>query len=178
LFECAVSSTAGFAELNIAVGPGRAHGVSSLGNTREAVSRIAAFGFTSKSLTVQTRTLDEILREVGAPPGINFVSIDVEGHELEVLKGLSLGEWKPVILVIEDNSNFESEAVSEHLAGFGYVRFNRTGVNDWYAHCSNKHLVTKRRLVALRWKSLRARAESRLQRIPGLVYIVRKLRGT
>ncbi len=177
LFECAVSSMAGSSSLSIAEGPGRAHGVSSLGNAAEAASRIAAFGFTSRHLMVPTRTLDEILREAAAPRRLNFVSIDVEGHELEVLRGFSLEEWRPVIIIVEDNSNFKDGSVANHLGRFGYVPFNRTGVNDWYAHRSDDQLVTKKRLITWRWKSLRARARSRLKSVPGLLYLARKLRG-
>ena len=32
---------------------------------------------------------------------IDFVSIDVEGHELEVIKGFNLKKYKPSIIVIE-----------------------------------------------------------------------------
>ncbi len=177
LFECAVSATNGTALLSIAEGPGRAHGVSSLGNRIEAARRIAAFGFTSKELTVQTRTLDDLLREAGIARRLSFVSIDVEGHELEVLKGFSLDEWKPVILVVEDNSNFEDSSVPNYLGQFGYVRFNRTGVNDWYAHRSDSRLITAKALIAWRWKLLRARALSHLRRVPSLLYVARKLRG-
>lgn len=177
LFECAVSSKTGTALLNIAEGPGRAHGVSSLGDRAEAASRIAAFGFTSRELRVPTRTLDDLLRETGSVRGLSFVSIDVEGHELEVLKGFSLEEWKPAIIIVEDNSNFEDRSVGDYLRAFGYVPFHRTGVNDWYARRSDTRLTTGKALVAWRWKSLRARARSRLRRIPGLSYLARKLRG-
>jgi FkbM family methyltransferase len=47
----------------------------------------AALGETpDHQITVQLVTLDEIIRRHGSP---HYVKIDVEGHELEVLKGLS-----------------------------------------------------------------------------------------
>jgi len=45
-------------------------------------------------IEVPVRTLDDILIEAGAPR-IDFISIDVEGHELEVLDGLNLARWSP-----------------------------------------------------------------------------------
>lgn len=177
LFECAASDKSGTALLNIADGPGRAHGVSSLGDQRKAASRIAAFGFTSRELTVQTRTLDDLLCEAGISRDLGFISIDVEGHELEVLKGFSIEKWRPTIIIVEDNSNFEDRSVVDHLHRCGYVPFRRTGVNDWYAHRLNGRLITAMSVAAWRWESLRARARARLRRVPGLSYAVHKIRG-
>ena len=39
---------------------------------------------------VPVRTLDDILTEAGAHAPIDLLSIDVEGHELEVLRGFDL----------------------------------------------------------------------------------------
>ena len=44
---------------------------------------------------VLLRTLDEILIDAKAPAPLDFVSIDVEGHELEVLEGFDLDRWRP-----------------------------------------------------------------------------------
>jgi FkbM family methyltransferase len=38
-------------------------------------------------IEVPVRTLDSVLAEAGAPVGFDFLSIDVEGHEIEVLRG-------------------------------------------------------------------------------------------
>ncbi len=40
------------------------------------------------SITVRTRTLDDILVEAGAPSPVDFISIDVEGCDIEVLDGV------------------------------------------------------------------------------------------
>ncbi len=39
-------------------------------------------------IVVPTRTLDSILEEAAAPVPIDLLSIDVEGHEIEVLQRL------------------------------------------------------------------------------------------
>lgn len=137
VFECAASSQVGTAVLNIAVGPGRAHGVSSVGEDDATRSRIAGFGFDARQVTVQTRTLDDLLQEAEFFAPIDFVSIDVEGHELEVLKGFDMARWRPRLMLMEDNSNHEDLAVPEYLREQGYVQLARTGVNDWYAHASD-----------------------------------------
>ena len=53
---------------------------------RLAVASSIAHG----TIEVPTRTLDDILTEAGAPAPIDFVSIDVEGHEVEVLRGFDI----------------------------------------------------------------------------------------
>jgi FkbM family methyltransferase len=54
------------------------------------------------SLTrVPVSTMDEVL--AGAPPeGIDFVVLDVEGHEADLLDGFDLRRFRPRVLVIED----------------------------------------------------------------------------
>jgi FkbM family methyltransferase len=57
----------------------------------------------SKSYEVTTETLDQILKSEAAPLAIDFMSIDTEGSEIEVLKGLSFDRWKVDFLAIEHN---------------------------------------------------------------------------
>lgn len=46
-------------------------------------------------ISVPVRTLDGIPTEAGAPIGFDFLSIDVESHEIEVLRGFDIARWKP-----------------------------------------------------------------------------------
>src|SRR5262249_46658886 len=55
------------------------------------------------TIKVAVRTLDDILHEAAAPSPIDFVSIDVEGHEVEVLRGFDLHHWRPRLILIEDH---------------------------------------------------------------------------
>jgi FkbM family methyltransferase len=83
-----------------------------------------------KTIDVPVRTLDDILKETGATPRIDFVSIDVEGHEVEVLSGFDLGRWRPRLLLIEDHVT--SLATHRYLSRAGYRLIRRTGLNGWY----------------------------------------------
>ena len=56
-------------------------------------------------IVVPTRTLDSILDEAAAPVPIELLSIDVEGHEVEVLQGFDFGRWQPALILIEDHVN-------------------------------------------------------------------------
>jgi len=177
LFECAASAQIGEAVLSIADGPGRAHGVSSLGDGPSTRTRIADFGFMPRSVTVPTRTLNDILKEAQVNGQIHFVTIDVEGHEPDVLRGFSLQEWNPTILIIEDNSNFKDRTVANYLRQFDYLPFRRTGVNDWYAHRSNQQLISSASLASWRVAAMRARLRSMIKSIPGVKQVATMLRG-
>jgi len=84
-----------------------------------------------REIRVKVRTLDEILSEAGVSE-LDFVTIDVEGHELEVLKGFSIERFRPRIMIVEDNAGTAGNSVRELLEKAGYKAFFRTGVNDWY----------------------------------------------
>jgi FkbM family methyltransferase len=82
------------------------------------------------AIEVPIKTLDEILIEASAPAPLDFVSIDVESHEIDVLDGFDLGRWQPKLLLIEDlvlNLRLHHYLKSRH---YKWVR--RTGINSWY----------------------------------------------
>lgn len=56
-----------------------------------------------QSYTVQApaRTLESILNDLDQPVKIDFLSLDVEGYELEVLKGLNLKKYQPTYILVE-----------------------------------------------------------------------------
>jgi FkbM family methyltransferase len=82
------------------------------------------------TIEVPLRTLDEILVEAGAPTPIDFVSIDVEGHELDVLRGFDLARWRPRLVLLEDH--VLSRTLHNYMEGRGYRWVRRTDINGWY----------------------------------------------
>ena len=82
------------------------------------------------AIEVPVRTLDDILEEANAPAPIDFVSIDVEGHEVEVLSGFDLARWRPRLVLIEDHVT--NLATHRCLTQAGYRLIRRTGLNGWY----------------------------------------------
>ncbi len=95
-------------------------------NRELAVTGVVA----DSTIEVPVRTLDEILEQAGAPMPIDFVSIDVEGHEVEVLSGFDLARWCPRLLLVEDHVT--SLATHRFLTRAGYRLIRRTGPNGWY----------------------------------------------
>jgi FkbM family methyltransferase len=55
----------------------------------------------TRKIQVQLKTLDSILKE-NEISQIDFLSLDVEKFELEVLEGFDLAKWKPRLILIED----------------------------------------------------------------------------
>ncbi len=81
-------------------------------------------------IDVPVRTLDEVLAEARAPQPIDLLSIDVEGHELDVLRGFDFSRWNPRLILLEDHVT----SIDKHnfLRARGYSLMRRTGLNGWY----------------------------------------------
>jgi FkbM family methyltransferase len=86
-------------------------------------------------IAVPVRTLDDILIEAKAPAPIDFVSIDVESHEIDVLRGFDLDRWRPRLLLIEDL--VMNRHLHRYLQVRGYKWVRRTGLNSWYVPASS-----------------------------------------
>jgi len=78
---------------------------------------------------VRVVTLDSILEENGVD-SIDFLSIDVEGTELDVLKGCNLERYRPRLILLEDKLVY----LNKHLwlKSKGYRLVKRTLFNNWY----------------------------------------------
>jgi FkbM family methyltransferase len=81
-------------------------------------------------IEVPVRTLDDILTESGAPAPIDFLSVDVEGHEIEVLRGLDVCRWRPRLIVVEDH--VRSLTKHRFMKSIGYRLVRRIEFNGWY----------------------------------------------
>ena len=53
-------------------------------------------------IEVPVTTLDQVLTDAQAPAPLDLLSIDVEGHEIDVLDGFDMARWRPRLLLIED----------------------------------------------------------------------------
>jgi FkbM family methyltransferase len=66
-------------------------------------TRDAEYKYETTDIVVQTRIFRDVCKEEGIAH-IDYMSIDVEGHELNVLKGIDFDEVKINVLTIENNS--------------------------------------------------------------------------
>ncbi|SHO66866.1 methyltransferase, FkbM family [Pseudoxanthobacter soli DSM 19599] len=74
--------------------------VSSIGRGSATASWGGLFGENPKTVTATIRTMSEILDEAGSP-AVDLLSLDVEGYEIPVLKGLDLERHRPRRILIE-----------------------------------------------------------------------------
>jgi len=102
------------------------------------------FGQTFRESQVPMRTLTDILRETQIPT-IDFLKIDVEGAELEVLRGVDLTEFNPRILVIEATQPNSTELVHKHwedrVLSSGYICALFDGLNRFYVKEADSELL-------------------------------------
>lgn len=80
--------------------------------------------------SVDVRSLNSLLNELNFPKKIDFISIDTENTELDVLKGIDLKLYDVKLFVIENNYN--EPFCENYLKQYGYVKINRIAVNDFY----------------------------------------------
>lgn len=81
-------------------------------------------------IEVPIRTLDSLLDEADAPKPLDFLSIDVEGHEIEVLRGFDIVRWRPRLILLEDH--VADLAKHRFMKSAGYRLIRRYENNGWY----------------------------------------------
>tara|TARA_R100001082_G_scaffold86120_1_gene52710 strand:- start:12111 stop:12758 length:648 start_codon:yes stop_codon:yes gene_type:complete len=96
-----------------------------------------------KTITLTTVTLDQVLRENNAPLFIEYISIDTEGSELEVLKGIDFSSFTIGAFTIEHNDNeIQKEEIQNFLQSKGYEKFVQVHWEDWYVLSDlYKHII-------------------------------------
>ena len=84
-----------------------------------------------RKIQVNLRRLDTILK-THAPDveHLDILSVDVEGWELEVLRGLSTEKYRPQVMVIENV--FNAREYRDYMKSIGYILWRRVRPNDVY----------------------------------------------
>jgi FkbM family methyltransferase len=111
--------------------------------------RMAPGAMPERVIEVPVRTLDDILREANAPVPLDFLSVDVEGHELEVLRGFAFAHWQPRMILLEDH--VADLAKHRFLRRNGYRLIRRFENNGWYVPKDSAAVTASRD----RWEILR-----------------------
>lgn len=83
-----------------------------------------------EKIKVKARTLNSIFRELKTAPGeIDCITIDVEGFEMDVLRGLDLDVFQPKMVVVEANTLAHKTEIIEYLNQRSYYLLTELGVN-------------------------------------------------
>lgn len=88
-----------------------------------------------KNYSVLTVTLMDLLNEYDCPKHFDYLSIDTEGNEYEILKNLNFHKYKPLLISIEHNHNQKNKkSIFDLLNQHGYIRiFEKiSDQDDWY----------------------------------------------
>ncbi|WP_446012002.1 FkbM family methyltransferase [Candidatus Electrothrix sp.] len=100
----------------------------------------------AKSYVVQTISLHDLLKRANAPKKIDYLSIDTEGSEYDILSKFPFEEWEISIMTIEHNFRPERDAMHSLLRSKGFVRVvtNISQFDDWYVieHLANNVFKT------------------------------------
>jgi Methyltransferase FkbM domain len=87
-----------------------------------------------KTYFVKTVSLHEMLKRSDAPKSIDYISIDTEGSEFDILSAFPFGSWDISILSVEHNFRDDRAAIRELMEtnGFVHVLPKLSKFDDWY----------------------------------------------
>ncbi|TSC68809.1 MAG: FkbM family methyltransferase [Parcubacteria group bacterium Gr01-1014_56] len=80
-------------------------------------------------------TINSIMEEY-FPEGVDILSVDTEGYDLEILKSLDFGKYHPKVICVEtlrhdENGNLQkSPEINDHVLSQGYSFYADTRVNS------------------------------------------------
>lgn len=102
-----------------------------MGRDRHASRRASYAELPEHVLTLTTISLDEFLTQNGAPAHIDYISVDTEGNELDILRTFPFDKWDVSMWTIEHNFAEDREKIFEIMMANGYRR-KEVRFDDWY----------------------------------------------
>lgn len=87
-----------------------------------------------RTYLVKTVSLNDMLTRANAPRSIDYICIDTEGSDFDILSHFPFGEWDISVLTIEHNFREERNAMHALLTANGFVRVltEQSMFDDWY----------------------------------------------
>lgn len=94
-------------------------------------ANVRTFG---KKYAVNTLSLSDLLQKYNAPRTIDYLSIDTEGSEFEILKAFDFTQYEIKIITCEHNYTELRDEIHNFLSEKGYVRKLEqfSAWDDWY----------------------------------------------
>jgi FkbM family methyltransferase len=88
----------------------------------------------SKSIQVETITLLDLLKQYNAPNKIDYLSIDTEGSEYDILSTFDWTQYDISLITVEHNYTPMRQKIYELLTSLGYRRVQEADSrwDDWY----------------------------------------------
>jgi FkbM family methyltransferase len=90
-------------------------------------------------IEVETVSLNDLLESHGAPRDIDYVSIDTEGSELDILQCFDFAKWNVALFSVEHNATASAQALDRLMGQHGYERcYSSYSLFDaWYRKKQN-----------------------------------------
>jgi hypothetical protein len=115
--------------------------VKDMAKDMHAAKREAYFTSDEHRTTFQTVSLHDLLVRLGAPREIDYISVDTEGSELEILQAFPFDAWRVRCFTVEHNFTPARDGVRRLMASHGY-RCTEAQWDDWYELVSSKTAAT------------------------------------
>lgn len=160
-FQCAAVDSAETGEICFHRAAAGVYSTTNL--TPDHERRLAGMGMATEEIRVPARTLDSMLIEAGATQ-VDFVSIDVEGAELAVLRGFDIDRWSPQVVIVESNTKHRAKEIRDYFVAHGYAYCDTIDVNDFYCRAETGRLGV---WLLDRVRYSRHRVQRRVSRIAG-----------
>jgi FkbM family methyltransferase len=109
------------------------HTAGGLGGVADTLGEWNEEAARAPTVNVTTTTLDQILARSGAPQFIHFMSLDIEGAELEALRAFPFDRYRVGAWTIEHNRQEPKRSqIVALLALHGYQRVNEWHQDDFF----------------------------------------------
>ena len=97
---------------------------------------------TTSSYQVETISLIDLLKHYNAPQHIDFMSVDTEGSEFEILNAFDFSQYSIGAIAVEHNYTPTREKVKELLLSKGYrqVYPELSDFDDWFVLETNQSI--------------------------------------
>lgn len=101
-----------------------------LGKHRDAINQVA-----TQTVVLTTSLLGDILAKHDAPKEIDYLNLDIEGSEYDVLSTFPFSKYRFKHLTVEHNFEEPKRTmIRDLLAANGYVREKEVEWDDWYSY--------------------------------------------
>jgi FkbM family methyltransferase len=97
---------------------------------------------TSNCYPVNTISLIDLLQKYNSPSHIDYLSIDTEGSEHEILQAFDFSRYSFGVITVEHNYTDDRERIHTLLTKNGYARIHEraSGFDDWYVKVDRQRI--------------------------------------